>query len=170
MRDRIWIVAGLAVFVALITAPFWRARRDVGDLAKLPVLTLPANQTQCVAPVAYMRASHMKLLMAWRYQVVREDERKYVAFNGKVYQKNLTETCLGCHNKEQFCDRCHAYAGVPSPYCWSCHNQPQAGASAVSAAALQPQAQPAPGARRSPDRLLSRMSGWPVSPVPRRAQ
>lgn len=167
MRDRIWIVVGLVVFVALITAPFWRARRGVGDLTKLPVLALPANQKQCVAPISYMRASHMKLLMTWRYQVVRENERRYVAFNGKVYQKNLTETCLGCHNKEQFCDRCHAYVGVSGPYCWNCHNQPQARPAAASNA-IQPQAGASPLAQSSPDHLLSRRSGWPSSPFPRR--
>ncbi len=170
MRDRIWIVAGLAVFVALITAPFWRARRGVGNLTKLPILTLPANQTQCVAPVSYMRAAHMKLLMDWRFQVVREGERRYVAFNGKVYQKSLTQTCLGCHNKEQFCDRCHAYVGVSGPYCWNCHNQPQARAAAASTAAVQPQADASPWTRSSPDRLLSRKSDGAVSPLPRRTQ
>ena len=48
----------------------------------------------------------------------------YVAFNGKVYEKSLTGTCLGCHNKAEFCDRCHAYSGVSSPYCWNCHSEP----------------------------------------------
>ncbi len=168
MRDRIWIVAGLAVFVALITAPFWRARWGAGDLTKLPVLTLPVNQTQCVAPVAYMRASHMKLLMAWRFEVVREGEHKYVAFNGKVYQMSLDKTCLGCHNKEQFCVRCHTYAGVPNPYCWDCHFQPQATHAAASLAALQPPAEAPQRARSSPDRFLSLNGGWSASPSPRR--
>jgi [DsrC]-trisulfide reductase subunit J len=169
MRDRIWIVAGLAIFAALITAPFWRARRGV-DLTKLPVLRLPANQTQCVAPVSYMRAAHMQLLLEWRTDVVRLGERRYVAFNGKVYQRSLTGTCLGCHNKEQFCDRCHSYVGVSGPYCWNCHNQPQAGAAAASVGAVQPPAEAPPRAPSSPDRLLSRKSGPPSSPFPRRVQ
>ena len=168
MRDRIWIVAGLAVFVVLITAPFWRARRGVGNLTKLPVLTLPANQTQCVAPVSYMRAAHMQLLLRWRKDVVRYGQRRYVAFNGKVYQRSLTGTCLGCHNKEQFCDRCHAYVGVSGPYCWNCHNQPQAMPAAASSGTIQPAAEAPRWTRSSPDHLLSRKSGWPASPFPRR--
>ncbi len=167
MRDRLWIIAGLAVFVVLITAPFWRARRGVGDLTKLPVLTLPINQTQCVAPVAYMRAAHMQLLLSWRQDVVRRGERKYVAFNGKVYQRSLTGTCLGCHNKEQFCDSCHAYVGVSGPYCWDCHNQPQARPAAVSSGAIHSPAGASRSARSSPDQLLSLESNWQSSPFPR---
>ena len=135
MRDRAWIIAGLALFVGAIAAPFWCARRGARDLAKLPNLVLPAGQKQCVAPVSYMRAAHMVLLANWRQQVVREGDRRYVAFDGKVYQKSLTATCLGCHNKEQFCDRCHAYAGVSGPYCWNCHTS-----SASRAAVAMPEA------------------------------
>ncbi len=133
MRDRLWIIAGLVLFLAAITAPFWYRPAHARDLAKLPELVLPANQRQCVAPVSYMRASHMVLLTNWRQQVVRDGERKYVAFNGRVYQKSLTATCLGCHNKEQFCDRCHAFAGVSGPYCWNCHNASASRAVAASA-------------------------------------
>lgn len=125
MRDRIWIIAGLALFAVLVTAPFWYAHTTAKNLTKLPDLMLPVNQKQCVAPTGYMRASHMLLLLRWRKDVVRRGERNYVAHNGKVYEKSLTKTCLGCHSKEQFCDRCHAYTGVSGPYCWSCHNQAQ---------------------------------------------
>jgi hypothetical protein len=125
MRDRILILACLSVFVAAVTAPFWFARPAAKDLGNVPGLTLPANEKECVAPASYMRASHMRLLMSWREDVVRGGRRQYVAFNGKVYEKDLTRTCLGCHNKEQFCDRCHTYAGVSGPNCWNCHNEPQ---------------------------------------------
>jgi len=125
MRDRVWIILGLAVFVAFITVPFWRAQTETTELTKLPDLMLPVNQTQCVAPVEYMRASHMQLLLRWRKDVVRNGQRRYVAFNGKVYDKNLTKTCLGCHNKQKFCDRCHSYNGVSALNCWNCHTQSQ---------------------------------------------
>lgn len=125
MRDRLWIVAGLALFAGAVTAPFWTAHAASGNLAKLPHLTLPANRKECVAPVSYMRASHMQLLLSWREDVVRRGQRQYVAFNGKVYDKSLTRTCLGCHDKAEFCDRCHTYAGVSAPYCWNCHVHPQ---------------------------------------------
>jgi hypothetical protein len=115
MRDRLWIIAGLALFVAAVTAPFWSVRTSAKDLSKVPDLALPANQKQCVAPAGTMRAAHMQLLVSWREDVVRRGDREYVAFNGKVYEKSLTKTCLGCHSKEQFCDRCHTYAGVSGP-------------------------------------------------------
>lgn len=125
MHERLWIAAGLLTFVAVATAPFWNAHRTARSAGVGPNLVLPANAKQCVAPTSYMRASHMRLLQRWREEVVRHDQRQYVAFNGNIYQKSLTRTCLGCHNKEQFCDRCHAYAGISSPNCWGCHNVPQ---------------------------------------------
>ncbi|MFP5229643.1 MAG: sulfate reduction electron transfer complex DsrMKJOP subunit DsrJ [Acidobacteriota bacterium] len=125
MRERFWILLGLALFVGLATTPFWSAHGRIAGVSGVPELQLPANAKQCVAPVAFMRSSHMQLLMQWRDDVVRGDNRRYVAFNGKVYDKNLTGTCLSCHNKEQFCDRCHSYSGVSGPSCWNCHCQPR---------------------------------------------
>lgn len=124
MRDRIWIVAGLALFVALVTAPIWSARGR--GLAQAPNLTMPAHEKQCVLPSAQMRSEHMQLLVSWREDVVRRGDRQFTAFNGKIYEKSLTRTCLGCHNKQEFCDRCHEYAGVSGPYCWNCHSEPRA--------------------------------------------
>jgi hypothetical protein len=120
MRDRVWIIAGLCLFLGAVTYPVWHGL-EADTTSKLPDLVLPAHEKQCVAPLSYMRTSHMKLLLDWRYSVVREDKSKYVAFNGKVYDMNLTGTCLKCHEKKNFCDRCHAYAGVRTPYCWECH-------------------------------------------------
>ncbi len=125
MRDRVWIYSGLAVFVAVLTCPFWYALARAHAASRPPQLVLPANQTQCVAPVSFMRASHMQMLLDWREDVVRRDDHRFVAYDGKIYQKSLTRTCLGCHSKQQFCDRCHAYTGVSGPYCWDCHNDPR---------------------------------------------
>lgn len=125
VRDRMWILAGLALFVAVVATPFWYARTSAKNLSKLPDIVLPAGQRECIAPVSMMRTEHMQMLVRWRDDVVRHGDRKFVAFNGKVYDKSLTGTCLGCHNKEQFCDRCHAYSGVSTPSCWNCHNEPQ---------------------------------------------
>ena len=166
MRDRIWILAGLALFVAAVTVPFWYARTPAKDITKLPDITLPVNQKQCVAPVSYMRASHMDLLMTWRRQVVRDGERKYVAFNGKVYNKSLTGTCLGCHNKEQFCDRCHAYAGVSGPYCWNCHNPSPSRAVAASPQTMEPDAGVPHMAQSLPAHLLSQIGHGQSSSFP----
>ncbi len=124
MRDQVWIFAGLAVFVAAVTTPFWYARTNTKAAARQPDLVLPVNEKECVAPAGTMRAAHMQLLLGWREDVVRRGDRHYVASNGKVYEKSLTGTCLGCHNKSGFCDRCHAYSGVSGPYCWNCHHEP----------------------------------------------
>lgn len=125
MRDRAWIFAGLAIFVAAVSVPFWAARGPAKDLSKVPNLTLPAKEKQCILPAAQMRSQHMQLLVKWREDVVRHDDRRFLAPDGKVYDKSLTRTCLGCHNKQEFCDRCHQYAGVSGPYCWNCHNEPR---------------------------------------------
>ena len=122
MRDRPIIVAGLLVCVGLFTFPIWHARAK-STLPTAPDVKLPVQEKQCVAPVGYMRDSHMRLLDDWREEVVRSNERQFTAFNGRVYDKSLTRTCLAqCHtNKAEFCDRCHSYAGVSGPYCWECH-------------------------------------------------
>ncbi len=74
-----------------------------------------------------MRNSHMQLLLQWREDFVRRNIREYTAMeDGKRYEIGLTGTCLEqCHtNKAEFCDRCHAYAGVEGPYCMDCHIDP----------------------------------------------
>ncbi len=72
-----------------------------------------------------MRDSHMKLLIQWRDQVVRENKRLYKGSDEKTHTMSLTNTCLNCHsNKEQFCDQCHNYVGV-TPTCWNCHIIPE---------------------------------------------
>lgn len=125
MRDRPLIITGLIVFVGLFTYPLWHASAARSSAAA-PEIKLPTQETECVAPVSYMRDSHMQLLVNWREEVVRNNQRQFKAFNGKVHDKSLTGTCLSqCHkDKSGFCDRCHKYAGVSGPYCWDCHNEP----------------------------------------------
>lgn len=122
MRDRPLILTGLLAFVWLFTLPVWHAYAGKSS-STAPDVKLPVKEKQCVAPTAYMRDAHMQLLIDWRDDVVRNDHRQFTAFNGKVYDKSLTRTCLAqCHtNKSEFCDRCHKYAGVSGPYCWDCH-------------------------------------------------
>jgi len=124
MRDRVWILAGLAVFVAVITLPAWTRLATLRQ-SRSPDLVLPANQKDCVLPASQMRATHMKLLLQWRDDVVRKDVHTFKAYDGKVYNMSLTSTCLSCHNKTEFCDRCHSYAGVSMPSCWDCHLDPR---------------------------------------------
>jgi cytochrome c553 len=123
MRERTVIIASLALFLVLLTSPVWYAKA-AGTTASPPELKRPATETVCVLPVDQIRASHMTLLVSWRDDVVRRQDRSYVSPDGKTYAKSLTGTCLRCHsNKAEFCDRCHAYANVV-PYCWDCHVDP----------------------------------------------
>jgi hypothetical protein len=124
MRDHRLIFAGLIGLLALLTFPIWW-NLAASTTSKGPDPVLPAKEKYCVAPRAYMKNYHMELLMSWRDQVVRNNVRTYVAFDGKTYNMSLTGTCMGCHtNKAEFCDRCHNYAGV-NPYCWDCHIDPK---------------------------------------------
>jgi hypothetical protein len=126
MGDKSLIFTGLLLFVALVTFPVWRDLA-AGTTTRGPKLTIPSGQGQktCVAPTDTMRDAHVDLLMSWRSGKVRHQKREFKAYNGKVYRVSLTNTCLGCHgNKKQFCESCHAYAGVPSLVCWKCHPSP----------------------------------------------
>lgn len=119
------IIAGLIVFVVLLTAPFWY--NVVGASYKEPKLQMPAapNDKACVEDVEFMRTSHMKLLDQWRDWAIRDGKRIYVNSHGKEYVISLQNTCMKCHdNKEQFCDKCHDAASV-NPYCWDCHIAPK---------------------------------------------
>jgi hypothetical protein len=96
-----------------------------GTTSRAPELKRPVEEKNCVAPVEYMRTSHMELLTTWRDQVVRQNVRTFKAFDGTTYTMGLTQTCMKCHSsKADFCDRCHGYAGV-TPYCWDCHIDPK---------------------------------------------
>jgi hypothetical protein len=120
MSDRPLIVAGLGLFLGLVTFPVWY-NVAAGTRPEAPAPARPATATSCVAPREYMRASHMTLLVQWREDVVRRGDRRYVAGDGRRYEKSLTGTCLKCHvDKAKFCDRCHDYAGV-TPACTDCH-------------------------------------------------
>lgn len=124
MRDRGIILVGLMVFLGVITFPVWYNLAS-GTTSKAPELKLPVEEKHCVAPVEYMRTSHMDLLTDWRDEVVRQNIRTFKAFDGKTYTMGLTQTCMKCHtSKADFCDRCHDYAGV-APYCWDCHVDPK---------------------------------------------
>ncbi|MEW6442164.1 MAG: sulfate reduction electron transfer complex DsrMKJOP subunit DsrJ [bacterium] len=124
MYDAGKIIAGLLIFLALLTSPVWYNVVS-GKADYQPQPQLPTEQKECVKPAAYMKPFHMDLLNQWRDEVVRQDTRVYGTVAGQTYDKSLTSTCLSCHaNKAEFCDRCHNYLGV-NPYCWDCHVQPK---------------------------------------------
>jgi len=121
MRDRPIIWSGLLIFLAFLTLPVWH-NLSAHVTAKGPQPVLPRSEKQCVAPLDFMKTSHMKLLLDWRDSVVRTGAREYTTADGRRYNMDLTVTCLRqCHGaRADFCDRCHTYAAV-SPSCWNCH-------------------------------------------------
>jgi len=129
VRDRVLILGGLALFLALAGWPAWRAMASAPP--RPPDLARPVGATRCVAPTPFMRASHMTLLVQWRDRVVRDGVRTYVDGDGRVVTMSLSKTCIGaCHtDKTKFCDRCHDYANVV-PTCWNCHVVPPPGTGA----------------------------------------
>jgi len=127
MRDRPIIFTGLALFLVLVTFPAWH-NLSAGVTTRGPNPVLPRDQKQCIEPTAFMKTSHMQLLMNWRDAVVRQNLRQFTASDGKHYNIGLTNTCLKqCHGgKADFCDRCHNYSAV-SLTCWNCHVDSQKG-------------------------------------------
>ncbi len=129
MKNKKWglIILGLGIFVVGVTFPIWYGTIKSTPAPVLSLDTPVINSMQnkkCVEDTAFMRGNHMKMLDAWRDEVVREGKRDYTAKDGRKYEKSLTGTCIQCHsNKEQFCDRCHNYVGA-KPTCFSCHIVP----------------------------------------------
>ncbi|MFC1574985.1 sulfate reduction electron transfer complex DsrMKJOP subunit DsrJ [Gemmatimonadota bacterium] len=121
MPDRGKILIGIAVFVVLVTFPFW-GRLAAGDAALgRPDLEYP-DAAACVEDSAYMNANHMDLLNQWRDDLVRNGILDYTSSaSGETFRMSLTKTCLDCHdNRDEFCTACHDYANV-TPTCWECH-------------------------------------------------
>ncbi|MFA5111310.1 MAG: sulfate reduction electron transfer complex DsrMKJOP subunit DsrJ [Desulfobaccales bacterium] len=134
--DRNRVIAGLVIFVVLITIPLWQ---NLGKIVAAPapsldtpvIKQLAEKDKKCVMPKEWMRANHMQMLVDWRDNVVRTGEQKvtasrgrdFVAPDGKTYLASLTNTCLDCHSdKTKFCDQCHNYVAVV-PNCFGCHLQ-----------------------------------------------
>ncbi len=120
------IIIGILIFLGLFTYPLW-SPAVFGKAGPPPVLEKVDKQKgpDCVEDIAYMRTSHMTMLVDWRENVVREGKRWYTNSKGKKYLMSLQITCIECHkSKEKFCDRCHNYVNS-APKCWDCHIQPE---------------------------------------------
>lgn len=123
MYDSSKVIAGIVIFLLLITSPIWYNIAS-GKADYVPQLQIDIKETQCVESKEYMRANHMDLLNEWRDEVVRGGSRIYTSQNGKEFEKSLTNTCMNCHkNRSEFCSKCHDYAAVKQPKCWNCHNE-----------------------------------------------
>ncbi|MGM0418381.1 MAG: sulfate reduction electron transfer complex DsrMKJOP subunit DsrJ [Thermodesulfobacteriota bacterium] len=126
MSDKIKVLAGFIIFVAVISVPFWINAGNDKD-APEPVLSDKAKQAgQCIEE--NMASEHMAILDIFRDTVVRDGDRIYENSNGEKFNMSLStgpDSCLGCHeSKADFCDKCHDYASV-DPYCWECHIDPK---------------------------------------------
>ena len=126
MFDKGKVILGLAIFLCLASFPVWyNVLTGKADYRPSPVIATSDNQ--CVESKQHMREYHMQLLQQWRDDAVRNGKTTYTASDNKIYDINLTGTCLQCHsNKAEFCDSCHNYEGV-APNCWNCHNVPEKG-------------------------------------------
>ncbi len=134
-----YILPALAVFLAVVTMPVWR-----GAVARGSGFQSPPNPEgqRCIEPKGVMRAGHMRLLVRWRDEVVRNDQRSYIASDGQVWEKSLVKTCLKCHgpvdgsgrstSAATACDECHNYVNAKLD-CWNCHLKPAPGREATLA-------------------------------------
>jgi len=126
LYDSKYVLAGLVVFVLVITLPLWpnlgkSVPAPKPDLNTPAIMKLPEKERKCVMDLEFMRANHMQLLNDWRDEVVRNGNREFTGAGGKKYLASLQNTCMECHsNKTKFCDQCHNYAAVV-PNCWGCH-------------------------------------------------
>ncbi len=130
MYDSSKIIAGLVIFIFLLTLPVWYNAFSSGEGP--PIIPKPTGDCgKCVLPKIEMKAEHMKLLNQWRDEVVRHGDRYYEhgCADGKtaLREKSLSKGCLtsDCHqSQEKFCDKCHNYVGITN-YCWDCHIIPE---------------------------------------------
>ncbi|MFP5214019.1 MAG: sulfate reduction electron transfer complex DsrMKJOP subunit DsrJ [Acidobacteriota bacterium] len=123
------IIPGLVIFLILVTLPLWYNHGKAAPAPQPKISDIAQAKKQCVLSKDEMRTGHMQLLNEWRTEVVRNGKRTYVAPDGKEYVMSLQNECMKCHNnKEEFCDKCHTYAGLKTdstPYCWTCHIAPK---------------------------------------------
>jgi hypothetical protein len=109
-------------FLAGLLLPCSGAIAEQGDKL-LPVIP-PAIGEQCVAPTEVMRRDHMQFLMHQRDDTVHSGIRgaKYslVGCIGCHTQRNSDGVAIPVNAKGQFCESCHAFAGVRMD-CFECH-------------------------------------------------
>jgi hypothetical protein len=118
------IIAGLIIFIALVTFPFYT---NMGKTIEVPAAPTAEPDELHIGdiPIGQMRAQHMVMLDRWRDEVVRGGKR-YITYDGDEYEKSIQNGCLSCHSKQEFCGKCHNFAGV-NPYCWNCHYSEEEG-------------------------------------------
>ncbi|MBR4741714.1 MAG: sulfate reduction electron transfer complex DsrMKJOP subunit DsrJ [Desulfovibrio sp.] len=125
MYNKTAVIVGIVILVVLLTSPFWVG--IFGTTYTTTGVTNPSDTQNCIENTDFMRAQHMRLLNEWRDEALRNENRTYIAKNGKKWEISLQNTCLKCHpNYSTFCEKCHLSNSV-SPYCWTCHIIPTEG-------------------------------------------
>ena len=110
-------LAGLFLTLALLTAPLWL---NLGKGSPDRSVLAQPLASPCVDSPEAMRRDHMLLLRDWREQALRQGLR--TTRNAGTLQERRLQTCLGCHERETFCEACHAMHNV-RPDCWNCHGK-----------------------------------------------
>jgi hypothetical protein len=122
-----YILPVLGAFLVVVTLPVWR-----GVAARGQGFQSPANPKgeRCIEKKSFMRAEHMRMLVRWRDEVVRENRRTYTASDGRTWEKSL-KTCVACHGQTDAqgkfttaaasCGECHTYVNAKLD-CWNCHH------------------------------------------------
>ncbi len=141
-----YILPALGAFLLVATVPIWH-----GLAARSPAFQSPPNPKgeRCIEPKAFMRAEHMRMLIRWRDEVVRDNNRIYTATDGRKWEKSL-KTCVGCHGHTDAqgksttaaadCTECHTYVNARLD-CWNCHSE--SATPSLPTAAAKPAAQSA---------------------------
>ena len=70
MNDKKVIVAGLVIFLIVVTYPFWSTPL-IGAKVSRPALEKPVGETRCVEDKTFMRENHAQMLNEWRTLSVR---------------------------------------------------------------------------------------------------
>ena len=121
-----YILPALGVFLVGVTVPIWHGLAERG-----PGFQEPPNPKgeRCIESKTFMCEQHMRLLLRWRDEVVRDNDRIYTATDGRKWQKSL-KTCMGCHGHTDAqgkpttaavaCNQCHGYVNAKLD-CWNCH-------------------------------------------------
>lgn len=138
-----YILPALGLFLVAATLPVWRGAASPGAGFRSP--PNPSGE-RCIEPKDFMRAEHMRLLVRWRDEVVREGSRVFVATNGRRWEKSL-KTCVACHGHADArgksttaaaaCGECHGYVDAQLD-CWSCHQESAAPAPELTRARVRP--------------------------------
>ncbi len=157
-----YILPALGAFLVVVTLPVWHGAAARGNGFHSP--PNPKGE-RCIESKAFMRAEHMRMLVRWRDEVVRENSRVYTASDGRAWEKSL-KTCVACHGQTDAqgrsttaaaaCTECHDYVHAKLD-CWNCHHEKSSAdlrASVWSAGhspALEPAALNSGGIPRTPD-------------------